>query len=357
MSSANWSDALCRWFGVHQRAMPWREFMTPYRIWISEMMLQQTQVDTVIPYFERFIARFPTVADLAEAPLDAVLKQWEGLGYYSRARYLHKAAHRIVSHYHGQLPDTYVGLQSLPGVGPYAAAAIASIAYGVHVPVVDGNVLRVCSRLWGLDTDIRLLTARHVIFDKLALVIQDHEPAVFNQALMELGALVCIPKKPACGICPVSVYCMAYKTNATEQFPVKSKAKPVPHYVIGVGVVTCRGRFLIAQRRESQMLGGMWELPGGKQQENEGITDTVFREIQEETGLEVVVAEPLCVVKHAYTHFKITMHVYRCIASHDRALPHASSQVRWILPEDISQLAFPTATHKVFAAIGTHALV
>jgi len=348
----SWATALSTWFSVHQRAMPWRETPSAYRTWISEMMLQQTQVDTVIPYFGRFLERFPDVHALASAPQDDVLKQWEGLGYYSRARNLHKAAQQVVDIHDGLLPTTYKDLQTLPGIGPYAAAAIASIAYEVPVPVVDGNVLRVFARFWGLSTDIRLPSIRQDIFDRLMPVVATQTPSVFNQAIMELGALICTPKKPQCGICPIQSDCVAYATDQTETLPVKAKAKPVPHYVIGVGLIRYQGRILIAKRNESGMLGGLWELPGGKQNADEAIETTVTREILEETGLAVTIVKPLCVIKHAYTHFKITMHTYLCDAPHDRALAKSSTEVQWVLPESLSDYAFPTATHKVFAALG-----
>ena len=346
-----WANTLTQWFDTHQRAMPWRETPSPYRTWISEMMLQQTQVDTVIPYFGRFIKRFPTVEALATAPLDDVLKQWEGLGYYSRARNLHKAAQQVVAVHAGVLPTTYTELQTLPGIGPYAAAAIASIAYAVPVPVVDGNVLRVFARFWGLETDIRLPRIRQEIFDRLMPVIATQTPSMFNQAIMELGALVCTPKKPQCARCPLQPHCVAYATDQTETLPVKAKAKPVPHYVIGVGLVRYQGQILIAKRKESGMLGGLWELPGGKQHADESIDATVAREILEETGLSVTVVKPLCVIKHAYTHFKITMHTYLCEAPHDGAVANSSTEVRWVSPDDLKKYAFPTATYKVFGAI------
>lgn len=348
----SWATSLSTWFGTHQRAMPWREIASPYRTWISEMMLQQTQVDTVIPYFLRFMVQFPDVETLASAPLDDVLKQWEGLGYYSRARNLHKAAQQVVAAHAGKLPQTYKDLQTLPGIGPYAAAAIASIAYEIPVPVVDGNVLRVFTRFWGIETDIRLPSVRQEIFDRLMPEIETQTPSVFNQAMMELGALICTPKKPQCGICPIQSDCVAYATDQTARLPVKAKAKPVPHYVIGVGLIRYQGRILIAKRKASGMLGGLWELPGGKQTSDEPIAHTVTREILEETGLDVTIVKPLCVIKHAYTHFKITMHTYLCEAPHDGATAKSSTEVRWVHPDDLAQYAFPTATYKVFAAIG-----
>ena len=208
-----WRDQLLNWFNEHQREMPWRSNPLPYNVWVSEIMLQQTQVDTVIPYFNRFLDRFPTVHDLAKAPQDDVLKLWEGLGYYSRARNLHKAAKHVSQELNGELPSDYEGLQTILGIGPYCAAAITSIAFGNPVPVVDGNVFRVFTRFWGIYEDIKLPTTRKMLFDRLTPEIQHVNPSSFNQGIMELGALVCSPKQPKCSSCPLSSDCFALKTG------------------------------------------------------------------------------------------------------------------------------------------------
>lgn len=261
------SSDLLEWFGRNQREMPWRTHRDPYWVWVSEAMLQQTQVATVIPYFLRFIDQFPSVEVLASAELQSVLKAWEGLGYYSRARNLHRAAQTIVSDYGGNLPSDYAQLQTLPGFGPYIAAAVASIAFEVPVPVVDGNVLRVFARYWGIEEDIRNSKVRNVVFDRLRLPISTVQPSQFNQAIMELGALVCTPKNPDCTACPLSRSCYGHTHDQVDRLPYKSTKPPVPHHVIGVGVIRKSGKVLIGRRKESQMLGGLWEFPGGK---NEG---------------------------------------------------------------------------------------
>lgn len=342
----SWPSALLDWFDVNQREMPWRSNPQPYYTWVSEVMLQQTQVDTVIPYFHRFVSKFPTVNDLAKAPIDDVLKLWEGLGYYSRARNLHKAAQEVV-HLGGHLPQTYEALQTLSGIGPYAAAAIASIAFGVPVPVVDGNVLRVFSRFWGIFEDIRMPKVRLLLFQRLTPYIQDVKPGDFNQAIMELGALVCSPKKPNCSVCPLQKDCLAYNTSQVDLLPYKSKGKAVPHYTIVVGVVFKEGKVLIAKRKADQMLGGLWEFPGGKQEPNESLEQTVMREIYEETGLRIHVQNQLCVVKHAYSHFKITLHAYRCSYVSGIPKPKSSDGLEWVAVSDLSEYAFPMANKKV----------
>ena len=277
---------LLDWFHKNKRSMPWRETSDPYKIWISEIMLQQTQVNTVIPYYERFLERFPSVEDLAEAPQQTVLKMWEGLGYYSRARNMHKAAREVVTEYDSQFPDTYGKLLKLKGIGPYTAAAVSSIAFQRQQAVVDGNVIRVLSRYFGIRDDVRRSAVKHDIQDIADSIIPESEPGDFNQAVMELGATVCTPKKPECGSCPLSVDCVAYKTAETDTIPYKSPRKKVPHHNIGVGLITNEsGELLIALRPDDAMLGGLWEFPGGKKEDGESIVKTVERELNEELGV------------------------------------------------------------------------
>jgi len=272
--------------------MPWRTSPSPYRVWVSEIMLQQTQVVTVIPFFNRFICQFPTVFDLANSDLQSVLKLWEGLGYYSRARNLHRAAKQVCLEHNGQLPETYETLQTLPGIGPYIAAAIASIAFNKPVPVVDGNVLRVFCRFWGIKDDIRHPSVRNNLFTKLTPIIQQvPSPSDFNQSIMEIGALICSPKTPKCAFCPISKTCFTQINQLHAQLPYKSRPKPIPHYTVSVGLIFKENKILIGKRRESQMLGGLWELPGGKQSENETVEQAVIREIYEETGLKLKITK------------------------------------------------------------------
>jgi A/G-specific adenine glycosylase len=331
--------------------MPWRSNPIPYYVWISEMMLQQTQVDTVIPYFKRFITTFPDVFSLASADQEKVLKCWEGLGYYSRARNLHKAAKAIVETRGSQIPSTFEDLQTLPGIGPYCAAAIASIAFEEPVPVVDGNVLRVFTRFWGIFEDIKQPKVRLLLFEKLKPYIQTCKPSDFNQAIMELGALICKPKSPTCLICPLQSECLAYQTQAVHLLPVKSKADPVPHYTIAVGVIWKDGDILIGKRKTEQMLGGLWEFPGGKQQENETLEDTVKREVYEETSLDIRVLNKLTVVKHAYSHFKITLHAYTCAYISGTPTPNSTDELRWVKPDTLLNLPFPKANIHIIKEI------
>ncbi|MFO7893753.1 MAG: A/G-specific adenine glycosylase [Longimicrobiales bacterium] len=245
-------------FDATKRQMPWRGTSDPYAIWVSEVMLQQTRVDTVIPYWERWLERFPTVDVLAEAELDEVLKEWEGLGYYSRARNLHRAARMVRECFNGRVPDRPDALRELPGVGPYTAGAVASIAFDVATPAVDGNVRRVLSRLYDLEAPTPA-----TLRDLAADLVPTDRPGDFNQALMELGATVCTPRSPACDACPLAPWCEARRLGVQELRPLPKEGKPVPEEVVRTAVIVrADGAVLLARRPEDGLLGGLWELPG-----------------------------------------------------------------------------------------------
>ncbi len=349
-----WVGRLTEWYHSSRREMPWRREPTPYWVWISEIMLQQTQVETVIPYFRRFIRRFPNVRRLAAADLQEVLRSWEGLGYYARARNLHRAARLVVAESGGKLPASYEALRKLPGLGPYTAAAVASIAYGEPVPAVDGNVLRVLARFWGIDADIRQAATRLLVSERLKPIIQTTDPETFNQALMELGALVCRPRHPDCPACPLRRSCVARRENRTKQLPRRSARARVPHHEIAVGIIWRGSKILVARRPEDRMLGGLWEFPGGKRREGETLEETARREIFEETGLPVRVGHRYAVVRHAYTHFRITLVAFRCDPLPGRARALASEALRWCSPGELDALPFPAANRKVLTAIRQH---
>ncbi|MFT5239426.1 MAG: A/G-specific adenine glycosylase [Candidatus Promineifilaceae bacterium] len=343
-----WVLALLRWFNTHRRAMPWRDVPSPYAVWISEMMLQQTQVETVIPYFDRFIARFPDVATLAEADQDAVLKLWEGLGYYSRARSLHRAAQAIVEQHNGLVPDRYETLLSLPGIGPYTAAAIASIAFDQATPSVDGNVLRVVSRFRGMRVDIKAAGVADDIRSYLSKRIPRSSPGDFNQALMELGALVCRPKNALCGQCPLRPSCKAAQQNAVSEIPLKVPRAKVPHVDVLALVVLHRGRYLLVKRKESKMLGGLWEFPGGKREPGETLAAAAARTCCEASGVTVVPVKKLGILKHAYSHFKITLHVFEASRTGGRIRAGGDySSCEWVQPLALAQRAMPITARRV----------
>lgn len=345
---------LLQWYHREHRPMPWRETKNPYYIWISEIMLQQTRVDQALPYFERFIHAFPTVESLARADQQEVLMLWEGLGYYSRARNIHKAAKQILSECEGSLPPDYEALRSLPGIGPYTAAAIASIAFKLEHAVMDGNVIRVVSRYIGLEEDTRKNATRSRIQKVVDEWIIGHPPDDFNQAIMELGATVCTPHKPACEHCPLSAQCVAFTQSKTERIPYASKKAKRPHHHISVAIIRNeQNQLLIAQRPEEAMLGGLWEFPGGKQEAGESSEEALIREIKEELGVEITILHEFMQLDHAYSHFTIHMTAYLCAQVDASATPEpkASQQIRWISIDELTHYPFPKANRLLTLAL------
>ena len=315
-------------------------------------MLQQTRVDQATPYYHRFLERFPDVFTLANADLQDLLLVWEGLGYYSRARNLHKAAKQIAGEFGGTMPETWDEITSLKGIGPYTAAAVLSIAYGKSHAVMDGNVMRVISRYFGIANDLRSTVTQKEIKAYADDLIDPANPGDFNQGLMELGATVCTPKNAKCFVCPLAAHCVAYRTAATDILPYKSPKKKVPHHNIGVGIIRDEaGRLLIALRPEEAMLGGLWEFPGGKQNDGETIQETVKREIAEELGVDVLVRDHFMDVKHAYSHFKITLQAWFCELVSGTPQPKSSQRIEWISVDQIHDFPFPKANRKITEAL------
>ena len=254
-------ETFLTWYHKEKRNLPWRATNDPYAIWISEIMLQQTRVETVIGYFYRFMEQFPTIQDLAEAEEQKLLKVWEGLGYYSRARNLKAAAQQIVAEFDGKMPNSIEEIRSLKGIGPYTAGAIGSIAFGLPEPAIDGNVMRVVSRLFCIEADIAKASSRRPFDEAMRTILSPDEPGEFNQALMDLGSRICTPTTPKCEECPISQYCLAYAENRQTDFPVKSKkAKPKDVYYIA-GAIEDQGSFLLVQRPETGLLASMWHFP------------------------------------------------------------------------------------------------
>ncbi|MBN1816210.1 MAG: A/G-specific adenine glycosylase [Sedimentisphaerales bacterium] len=345
------ATALLTWYRSKARILPWRQTRDPYCIWISEIMLQQTRVTAVIPFFKRFISAFPTVKALANAKIDTVLKHWEGLGYYSRARNLHAAARTICMEYEGNLPTDVTRLRTLPGIGRYTAGAIASIAFGADEPVLDGNVVRVLCRMECIEADPRQAQIQERLWALVRGLIPKGQASDLNQALMELGAMICLPKNPQCLICPARQYCLALLHQKQQSIPFRSKKKPLPRYTIAVGVIWKQGRILIDRRNADGLLGGMWEFPGGKKKKGESLRQTVTREVWEEVGLEIDVQKKITAVPHAYSHFRICLHAFHCQWTSGKARPLGCDKVRWIWPSQLKQYAFPAANQKIIACL------
>jgi A/G-specific adenine glycosylase len=344
-------EDLLEWYKKNRRDLAWRRTDDIYAIWVSEVMLQQTQVTTVIPYYRRFLERFPTIQKLAEASEQEVLKLWEGLGYYSRARNLHRAAKQVVKLHKGKIPGTREDFRKLPGVGPYIAAAVLSIACNIPVPAVDGNVMRVYTRFRGIEDDIRNNITRNLIYKELEHIIPTATAGEFNQALMELGAVVCMSKNPKCSFCPLNKTCTAYTTKTIEYYPYKSPLRNVPEYKVSIGIVIKGRKFYIQKRPSEGHLGGLWEFPGGKSQEGEMPEETLLRECKEELGTEIEIIKKLTVVRHAYSHFKIVMSVFICRLKVGEAQPTGGLAFRWITIDELDDYPFPGANHKIFPAL------
>lgn len=332
---------LLAWYEANARELPWRSDCSPYCTWVAEVMLQQTQVDTVIPYFLRWMDRFPDTQALAAADEQEVLSYWEGLGYYSRARNLHRSAKIIESEWGGELPRTVKGLQTLPGIGPYTAGAIASIAYQEDAAAVDGNIRRVLSRVFDVREPARSPKGEQVLWSLAESNLPQGRAGAYNQALMDLGSLICTSKNPDCGNCPIESYCQARALGIQEERPVKLPRKQIPHYIVTAAIIRRDGRVLLAQRPKDGLLGGLWEFPGGTLEDtDEDLTACLMREIREELGVGLQVGEPFGAYQHAYTHFKISLHAFLCALEDDAQPKNLESEaLAWVRTSELE--AYP----------------
>jgi A/G-specific adenine glycosylase len=330
------AEYLLAWYERHARQLPWRGHPDPYAIWVSEIMLQQTRVETVIPYFTHWMERFPTILSLAQASEQEILQVWEGLGYYSRARNLHRAAKQVSDHWNGRLPSTRQELESLPGIGAYTAGAIASIAFGQDEAALDGNIRRVLARIFNVDLPARSPQGERHLWELARQILPQGRAGDFNQALMDLGATICTPQSPTCLICPVSAMCQAFALGIQEDRPVLEARPSIPHYTVTAAIIRRDGKFLIARRPSDGLLGGMWEFPGGKLEPGEQLEDGLQREIREELGVTIAVENPFGVYRHAFTHFKITLHAFFCSLIDGEPQPFAASELHWAAPGELS---------------------
>ncbi|MCX5677265.1 MAG: A/G-specific adenine glycosylase [Planctomycetota bacterium] len=385
---------LLAWFRKSRRDLPWRRTRDPYRVWVAEVMLQQTQVATVLPYYRRFLARFPTVETLAGASDQAVLKVWQGLGYYRRAMNLRAAARAVVRDHGGRIPDDPAAFAALPGVGRYTCGAVLSIAFGRRLAALDGNAVRVIARWLALTqtvdrpaTRAKLWSAAEAFVpergavpfsrrcekgavplsgaaaskkgtapfsekpEKGAVPFFSNPPGDWNQAVMELGATVCLPRGPHCGQCPVRRHCRAAAKGIQDRIPARRRRKPIPHIEVGAGIIWRRGRVLLCKRRADAMLGGLWEFPGGKRRPGESVQRCIRRELMEECALPVTVGKHLIDVTHTYTHLRVTLRVYHCRAGPGRIKLLGCDDARWVRPQDIARYPLPAADVKILEAL------
>lgn len=340
--------ALLEWFAVTARALPWRERYQPYQVWISEIMLQQTQMERGVVYFERWIKRFPEIAEVAAAAEEEILNYWEGLGYYSRARHIHAAARQVVRDFGGRLPASLPDLLRLPGIGKYSARAILSIAFQQDYPVVDGNVERLFARLFAIDEPVKSPAAQARIWALAQALLPLGQAREWNQALMEFGALVCVRGAPRCGLCPLTAVCQSFQTGSTAARPVSGKPQATVHVSFVAAIIVADNLLYVQQRPPGVRWASLWEFPGGHLEEGESPAEAVLREVREETEFDIAIQAPLPVVTHAYTKYRATLYPFLCRLPRP-AVPvlHAAQDYRWLPLSDLDALAFSSGHRQV----------
>ena len=345
-------SSLLAWFAKHRRHLPWRIAYRPYEVWIAEIMGQQTQMERAVVYFQRWMAQFPDIRALAAASEQEVFKAWEGLGYYSRARNIRKAAAIILREHGGELPREQAALLALPGIGPYTAAAVCSIAYNQPVPLADANVERVLCRMEDIAAPPKQSAVKKQLLQFCAELLPPDNARDFNQALMELGALVCTPKNPACAVCPLRDSCRALAAGTVSQRPVPASKLEKLDIVMACGIIEDQGRVYIQQRLPDDVWGGLWEFPGGRLELGETPEQAARREIAEETEFRVTGLRPFAAVRHQYTRHRVTLHGFFCaLADGQAAEPvlHAASQFRWVTLDELERFAFPAGHRQLVA--------
>lgn len=344
MKKDEFRESLLSWYHREKRDLPWRRTSNPYYIWVSEVMLQQTRVDTVIPYYERFIDRFPTMEILAEANENDLLKMWEGLGYYSRARNLQTGVREVVENYAGEVPDTRKEISTLKGVGPYTAGAVLSIAYGVPEHAVDGNVMRVMSRLLLIEDDIAIPRTKKIFEAVVMDLIDKNDPSSFNQGLMELGATICTPK-PKCLLCPVRDFCSAFHEGRQEELPVKTKKtmmKVIP--VASFAIRNAQGEWLLRQRPAKGLLAGLWEFPMIEQLDDQALP----QKVREQLGIELEAFVELVSFKHIFSHITWEMTSFKALMKEADTIPKG---FRFFTEGEVEALPKPVPVLKIWEEI------
>ncbi len=347
-------QSLLKWFHKNARPLPWRKHYRPYEVWVSEIMLQQTQMETVLPYFKRWMKAFPNIGSLAGSDEKKVLKLWQGLGYYSRARNLHESAKRIVRQHNGIFPENYETVLSLKGIGRYSAGAIASIAFNQEKPIVDGNVLRVLSRVYAIKKPIDVEKNKEIFWKLEESLIPKDQARYFNQAIMELGALVCHAENPLCHRCPISGFCAAFKQNNAENYPVRKNRKKMIKVEASAVVLSRSGKYLIQKRPLGKIMGGLWEFPEWKLVQNRKLPPGVLKKktlslAEKEFGAALPDFRRLDAIKRNYTHHNETLHVFSAALPNsengfktNRAWPHV-----WVSKKEFQKYPFSSAHAKI----------
>jgi len=344
-------QSLLKWYDAHQRDLPWRNATDPYPVWISEVMLQQTQVQAVIPYYLRFLKHFPNIAALAQANTDVLLRLWAGLGYYSRARNLQKAAQIIVGQFGGRFPQNYSDVLALPGIGRYTAAAIVSIAFGQPYAVLDGNVSRVLARLFKISGDTKSSAVQGRLWEAAQQLLPATRPGDFNQAVMELGATVCSPRQPRCLLCPWTRHCLARQQGLQELLPQRVRHEKIHRSLQAAVVIQYRGRFLIMRRSGQRLLKGFWEFPSIELNKKESAARLMQRFIGEAYGLRVESLEPLITVKHSITTRRIELQVFQAKLAGGLKPEARSAHRRWVRLKDVRKYPFAAASQRIVEAL------
>jgi len=338
---------LIKWFVQNQRDLPWRKTYDPYQVWISEIMLQQTQIKTALPYFDRWMRAFPDIRSVADAHEDKVLKLWEGLGYYSRARNLQKAAKMIMEKYEGRFPDQFEEILDLSGIGRYSAGAITSIGFNQNWPVVDGNVIRVLARLSGFTENTRLPKNVKRFWGWAEQLIPKGQARFFNQGMMELGALVCAPKNPKCNDCPLQKICVANRKGIAENLPNRGESQAKISIRVTCAVIRHKGKIFIQKRPNKGLMGGLWEFPGGKTKQGETDQRAIHREIKEELGVTIKNVKKISRIKHGYTKFDVDLHCFSADLDDGKIRLTAATEGKWVSQKSLKKFAFPAADRKL----------
>ena len=341
-------EGLLSWFDANGRELPWRVSYSPYQVWISEIMLQQTQVKTMLPYFHRWMARFPDAASIAKTPEDEILRSWEGLGYYARARNIRKAAQMMVTEYGGEVPGDFDSVRKLPGIGRYTAGAIMSVAFNADYPAPDANAGRILARVFDIAHPSGSKEFTETVWRAASNILPPGRARDFNQALMDLGSIVCLSNEPLCAKCPLSCCCAAFRKGLIADRPVKARRKTTAQIDRAAAVMVSAGRVLIRKRPETGLMPNLWELPGGEVPEGKSPEQALRKLWLDELGIRLGPMVSLCVIKHSHTSFRVTLHAFWCGGYHSApGKASKTAQLRWASMNELEKLAFSSAHRRI----------